>query len=199
MHHHTENESSLSSLLLSCLLCLLLFRLLFSPCLCLSLSVSVWCGGLWCVVCDTLKTPVYAGTSRTCFFNMCAWCRHTWGRFECIHGEGGRGEGREGKSSASCFFIGKTSDFLTFLEHLNRTLGSSLIANFLLTKISHVALSRASEVHRKKPLDLTNFKFENTKEKDTSTSTHHTTPHHPTTQPTTQPRTRTCFGTFFWR
>ena len=68
MHHHTENESSLSSLLLSCLLCLLLFRLLFSPCLCLSLSVSVWCGGLWCVVCDTLKTPAYAGNTRTGFF-----------------------------------------------------------------------------------------------------------------------------------
>ena len=47
------------------------------------------------MVCDTLKTPVYAGTTRTCVFNMSAWCRHTRGRFECMHGEGGRGEGGE--------------------------------------------------------------------------------------------------------
>ena len=38
---------------------------------------------------------------------------------------------REGSSSAS-FFISKTSVF-DILEHLNRILGSSLIANFLIT------------------------------------------------------------------
>ena len=48
------------------------------------------------------------------------------------------------------FFIGKTSVF-TFLEHLNRMLGSSLIANFLLTKICPYGLSRASEVHQRNP------------------------------------------------
>ena len=47
------------------------------------------------------------------------------------------------------------------LEHLNPMLSSSLIANFLLTmNMAHVGLSRASEVHRKKPLNLAHSKFE---------------------------------------
>ena len=29
------------------------------------------------------NVPVYAGTSRTCVFNMCAWCRHTQGFSAC--------------------------------------------------------------------------------------------------------------------
>ena len=71
-------------------------------------------GCVWCVVCDTLKTPVYAGTTRTCVFNVCAWYRHTRRRFECIHGEGGRGEGRGeggGSSPASCFSSVKQVSF----------------------------------------------------------------------------------------
>ena len=65
---------------------------------------GVWC--VWCVVCglcDTLKKPVcplntspcvrserlrvYRHHAQTCL-NMCAWCRHTRGRIECIHGGG---------------------------------------------------------------------------------------------------------------
>ena len=50
--------------------------------------------------------------------------------------DGHTGEGGEGGVVVSLMFsIGKTSEFLTFLEHLNQMLGSSLIANFLLTKI----------------------------------------------------------------
>ena len=37
---------------------------------------------------------------------------------------------REGVLLKLVFFIGKTSELLTFVEHLNRILGSSLIANF---------------------------------------------------------------------
>ena len=91
MHHHTEHESSLFTLLSSLCSCLVFFSL----CLCLlslSLSVSVclrvvlclvlWCGlcGVCGVLCETLKkpcvhskhprmyvqnVPVYAGTTRT--------------------------------------------------------------------------------------------------------------------------------------
>ena len=42
-------------------------------------------------------------------------------------------QGREGEREGLVFFIGKTSDFCTFVEHLNQMLGSSLVANFLLT------------------------------------------------------------------
>ena len=104
---------------------------------------------------------------------------------EKVRGYGGRGGGGGEVVVSLVFFIGKTSVILTFLEHLNRTLGSSLIANFLLTKnFPHRVITYFREVHRMKPVDLTNFKFENTKDKDTTTTTHHTTPHNPTTQPT---------------
>ena len=65
--------------------------------------------------------------------------RFTRGRFESTHGDdlnlytGERRGGREGA-------------------------GSSPV---LLTKFAHVGLSRAPEVHRKKPLDRTHFQFEN--------------------------------------
>ena len=94
----------------------------------------MWC--VVCVVCDTLKKNVCTGTTRTCVFSMCAWCQHTRRRIErrrveWTHGE--RGGGRRGRRQP-CFFIGKQV-FLDILEHLNRMLGSSLIANCLLTKI----------------------------------------------------------------
>ena len=82
MHHHTEKESSLFSLLSN-----LLSSSLSSPLLSLSLSVSVsaWCGGsvvvgcgvVWCVVCgvcvvcDTLKTPCMPAP-RAHVFSTCA-------------------------------------------------------------------------------------------------------------------------------
>ena len=66
-----------------------------------------------------------------------------------------------GSSSASCF-SSVESELLTFLEHLNRMLRSSLIANFLfIMNMAHVRLSRASEVHLKKTLgSFPLFKFE---------------------------------------
>ena len=51
--------------------------------------------------------------------------------------------------------------FLTFLEHLKRMLGSSLIDNFLLTMSGPYGLSRASEVHQRNPWEFTHLKFEN--------------------------------------
>ena len=67
-------------------------------CVCVCVCVCVFV----CVCCGTLKkkrekkvcgfkkrlrvciqnVPVYAGTTRTCVSHMCAWCRHTRGRFE---------------------------------------------------------------------------------------------------------------------
>ena len=61
--------------------------------LCVWLCVCVVC--VWCWLCDTLKKPpcvdsksprVYGHHAHMCF-NMCAWCRHTRGRFESRHGE----------------------------------------------------------------------------------------------------------------
>ena len=57
---------------------------------------------MWCVWCDTLKTPVCPSTTSLCVrskrprvcrdhahtcFDMCAWCRYTRGRFERTHGD----------------------------------------------------------------------------------------------------------------
>ena len=63
-------------------------------CVCVCVSVcgvvcAVWCGTLKPPVCR-LKTPpcVHSKRARVCrqhaytLFNMCAWCRHTRGRFE---------------------------------------------------------------------------------------------------------------------
>ena len=74
---------------------------------CVVVCGVVWCGVcvVWCgVVCGVvwhaenpvcrLKTPpcVHSKRPRVCrqhahmLFNMCAWCRHTRGRFESTHG-----------------------------------------------------------------------------------------------------------------
>ena len=103
---------------------------------CVVLCCVVSCGvcAVWCGVCDTLNPP-----SPPPVFNMSAWCQHTRRRFERTHGDVLRGHtgevGREGVVVSFVFFIGKISQFGTFLGHLNRMLGSSLIANFLLTLI----------------------------------------------------------------
>ena len=80
MHHHTENGSSLFSLL-SSLFCSLVFFSFVSSSLnvSLSVSVSVWCGGrvvvvgcgVVCVVCDTLETPCMPAP-RAHVFSTCA-------------------------------------------------------------------------------------------------------------------------------
>ena len=49
----------------------------------------------------------------------------------CASGAGTNGDVLNAHTET--LFIGKTSDFLTCLEHPKRMLGSSLIANFLLT------------------------------------------------------------------
>ena len=102
---------------------------------------------------------------------MCAWCRHTRGRLGRTHGDvldGHREEGeREEVVVRLVFFVGKKVDFLTFLEHLNRIgdvlkphTGAGGHRQFCLSKFAHERSSRASEVHRKNPSDLANFKFE---------------------------------------
>ena len=150
MHHHIENESSLFSLLLSCLLCLLSLSLSFSVSACLCLRVllrSCCCGVLWCVMlccvlccgvcgaCPLNTSPCVHSTRPPCVraprahvLYMWTCCRYTRRCFECTEGHVLSGH------TGTFRFIGKTSGF-TFLEHLNRMLGSPLIANFLLTKI----------------------------------------------------------------
>ena len=95
-------------------------------------------------MCDTLKNPSVHSTRHRVYVQNVPVCT-TCARGAGIHGDvlnvhmgtcgvDTRGEAKrwEGSSSAS-FFIGKTSVFT--IEHLNWMLGSSLIANFLLTKI----------------------------------------------------------------
>ena len=88
-----------------------------------------------------------------------------------------------GSSASRCLPI-KIVFLIIFMSILTGCWVHLLSQIFCLPKNAHIGLSRASEVHRKKPLDLTSFKFENTKDKDTTTTTHHTTPHHPTNHPT---------------
>ena len=78
-------------------------------------------------MCTFKNVSVCAGSTRTCF-NMCAWCRYKRARLERTHGDvlGGHTWG---------VFSSVKQVFFPFLEHLNRMLGSSLIANFLLTRI----------------------------------------------------------------
>ena len=143
MHHHTENESSLfSCLVFFCLVLSLLFRLLFSLCPCLlplslsvSVSVSVWCVcvvlcGVWCgvstphvSVCTFKTSPCVPAPRAHMLKHVCAWCRYKRGRFERTHGD---------------VFHRSNKRFLTFLEHPERMLGSPLIDNFLLTRMSHI-------------------------------------------------------------
>ena len=102
---------------------------------------GVWCVfGVWCGTqkkppCVDSKRPrVYRHHARMCQ-NMRAWCWYTQGRLESTHGgfldgHTGRGEGR----------------------------GRACHRQFCLPRLVHVELSLAREVHRKKPLDVTNFK-----------------------------------------
>ena len=132
MHHHTENESSLLSLLSS------LISLLFSSCLrllSLSLSVSVFvrccgrvvvvfcvlcCGvlcvrcGVWCVVCDTLKNPCVHSTRPSVYVHKTSPCVPAPRANVLQHvrvvpaytgtcGVDTRGEGRGREGSNKCF------------------------------------------------------------------------------------------------
>ena len=139
--------TSLFSLLFSCLL---LFRLLFSQCLSLSVSVSVWCGGrgLWCVmlccvvlcvvVCDTLKTPCMPAP-RAHVFSTCARGAGIHGDLLNVYQVEVEGERVGGVVVSLVFFIGKNQWFFflgKFHEHLNRTLGSSLIDSSAHQKLS---------------------------------------------------------------
>ena len=84
---------------------------------------------VWCVVCDTLKKPCVPAP-RVHVFSACARGAGTHGDVLNVRTGtcGGRGRRQPRFSSVNkCFF--------DILQHLNRMLGSSLIANFLLTKI----------------------------------------------------------------
>ena len=107
------------------------------------------------------KTPpcVHSKRPRVCrhhahmCFNMCAWCRHTRGRFECTHG--GVFERTHGN-----LFNGHT--------------GSKGHRQFCSPKFTHVWSSRASEDQNKKPMDLIHFQFENrSREQHVADSSNH--------------------------
>ena len=99
--------SSFSSLSLSIFLCLLSL----SPCD--VVVVLLWCGVvchvvLCCVECVRPKSPrVYLHHAHM-LKHMCAWCRHTRGRFQRTHGGAWV---RERAVVSLVFFIVKTSDF----------------------------------------------------------------------------------------
>ena len=88
--------------------------------------------------------PAYTGT----------FWMYTRGRVGRTHGRRREGEGPRQHR----VFISKNDCFLTFLEHLNRLLGSSLIANFLLTMNGP---SRVIMCFRGSPKETVGFKFEN--------------------------------------
>ena len=143
---------SLSVPLCFCLLSLSLSLFLsvsvsVSLCLRVVLCVVVLCGvcGVLCVWCGVWrglarrKKPPCVDSNRPrvyrhhahMCYHMCAWCRYTRRRFESTHGG--------------------------FLDGHTEGRGSSLV----LPKFAHVWLSRDSEVHHKKPVDLHHFQFEN--------------------------------------
>ena len=117
------------------------------------------------------------GTTRTCVFNMCAWCRHIRGRFECIHGGGEREMG--GRRQPRVFHWYKKS-LLTFLER------RSIIERSALARCNTLII-RSRKDHGQGHRD-NNTSHHTTPHHTTPhhTTPHHTTPHH-TTHPTNQP------------
>ena len=96
-----------------------------------------WCGrgcgrGVACVVWHAEKTRVSIQNASMCTFKTSPCAAAPRGRFECTHG---------GVLDGHAAVGGRRQ--------------------FRLPKFAHVGLSRASEVHQKKPLDLTHFQFEN--------------------------------------
>ena len=91
----------------------------------------MWCGTQKKPPCVDSKRPRVYRHHARMCQNMRAWCRYTRGRFESTHGG--------------------------FLDGHTEGRGSSSV----LPKFAHVWSSRASEVHHKKPKDLTHFQFEN--------------------------------------
>ena len=166
---------SLSSSLLSlCLLSLLslslsIFLCLLSQSSCGVVVLLLWCGvvchfvlcfgvrcGVWCVVCVRPKRPRVYRHHAHMLKHMSAWCPYTRRRVERTHGREGRGI-----VISLVFFIGKTSVRLTCLEHLNRMLGSHVIANFLLAMNGPHRFITCFRGSPKVTLNLTHFKFEN--------------------------------------
>ena len=99
------------------------------------------------------------GTTRTCVFNMCAWCRHTRRRIEmtqrdCEWTHGREGKGGEGSSSAS-FCSSVKQVFLTFLSILTGCWVHLLSPIFCLPKFAHIWVITCFRGSPKKPLDLT--------------------------------------------
>ena len=88
------------------------------------------------MVCDTLKTPCLPAP-RAHMFSTCARGAGIYGDVLNVYQVEGEGERVGGSSTASCFSSVKQVIFFgKFHEHLNRTLGSSLIDNLLLTMIT---------------------------------------------------------------
>ena len=172
MHYQSVNPCrvssspsfSLSSSILSSLLSLSF--VLSSLSLFSSLSVFFLFSqcGVWCVVCVRPKRHHVYRHHAHMLKHMCAWCRYTRRRVEWTHGREGRGGsegGEEGNRHQPRVFNRKTSECLTCLEHLNRMLGSSLIANFLLAMNGPHRFITCFRSSPKVTLNLTHLKFEN--------------------------------------
>ena len=71
------------------------------------------------------------------------------------------GSGEEGIVISLVFLIGETSECWTCLEHLNRMLGSSLIANFLLVMNGPHGLITCFRGSPKVTLNFGHVMFEN--------------------------------------
>ena len=147
-------SSLVSHLAFSCLSsCLLLFSLSLSVCLSVCLSpcvvvccsvlfcVVVCCCGVWCVWCGTLENPVCPLKTSPCV------------RAPRAHVET---HVRVVPAWTGTFWMYTRARF----EWTHGGEGEGH-RQFCLPKFDHMGLSRSPEVHRKKPLDVTYFQFEN--------------------------------------
>ena len=130
---------------LVCVVCVV-WCVLCGVCECVCVVCVVWCVARLgtqekppCV--DSKRPRVYRHHAHMCY-HMRAWCRYTRGRFECTHG--GFLDGHTGKRGRK------------------EGVGGRGPPSVLLTKIcQRRVITCFREVHRKKPLVLTNSRFEN--------------------------------------
>ena len=120
---------------------------------------GVWCGSTQHVpVCPLNTSPcvrsnrarVYRYHAHMCF-NMCAWCQHTRGRFECTQGHVLSGQTwRISHWYNTCFLLHFSSILTRCWVHL-------LSPIFCLLTFGHIWVTTCFTGSPKKPLDLTYF------------------------------------------
>ena len=111
----------------------------------------------------TFKTSPCVPAPRAHTFYTCARGARIHGDVLNVHTETWtHGRRKTGVVVSVVFFIGKTSECLTFVEHINRMLVSSLIANFLLTMNGPRKVITCFSCSPKEiPGSFSFFKFEN--------------------------------------